>query len=51
MTDDGEYPGGRPDPVPDEDDPTPVGDVVWPLMVLLAAVYAFFCYRRRRARA
>ena len=52
MTNDGEYPGGRPDPVPDEeDDPTPVGDVVWPLMVLLAAVYAFFCYRRRRARA
>lgn len=32
-------------------DPTPVGDVVWPLMVLLAAVYAFFCYRRRRTRA
>ena len=52
MTDDGEYPGGRPDPVPDEeDDPTPVGDVVWPLMALFAAVYAFFCYRRRRARA
>lgn len=29
----------------------PVGDVVWPLMALLAAVYAFFCYRRRRTRA
>ena len=52
MTNEGEYPEGRPDPVPDEEDnPTPVGDVVWPLMVLLAAVYAFFCYRRRRTRA
>ena len=50
MTNDGEYPEDREDPVPDEV-VTPVGDVVWPLMVLLAAVYAFFCYRRRRARA
>ncbi len=50
MTNDGEYPDDREDPVPDEV-VTPVGDVVWPLMVLLAAVYAFFCYRRRRARA
>lgn len=35
-----------------DDDPLdpfldPVGDVVWPLMILLAAGYAFFCYRRR----
>lgn len=50
MTNDGEYPDDREDPIPDEV-VTPVGDVVWPLMVLLAAVYAFFCYRRRRARA
>lgn len=45
-----DYPDDREDPVPDEV-VTPVGDVVWPLMALLAAVYAFFCYRRRRARA
>lgn len=50
MTNDGEYPDDREDPVPDEVI-VPVGDVVWPLMVLLAAVYAFFCYRRRRTRA
>ena len=31
--------------------PDPVGDVVWPLMILLAAGYAFFCYRRHRTRA
>lgn len=45
-----DYPDDREDPVPDEV-VTPVGDVVWPLMALLAAVYAFFCYRRRRTRA
>ena len=50
MTNDGEYPDDREDPVPDEVI-TPVGDVVWPLMALFAAVYAFFCYRRRRTRA
>lgn len=50
MTNEGEYPEDREDPVPDEVI-VPVGDVVWPLMVLLAAVYAFFCYRRRRTRA
>lgn len=50
MTNEGEYPEDREDPVPDEV-VVPVGDVVWPLMVLLAAVYAFFCYRRRRTRA
>lgn len=50
MTNEGEYPDDREDPVPDEV-VVPVGDVVWPLMVLLAAVYAFFCYRRRRTRA
>ena len=49
MTNEGEYPEDREDPVPDEV-VVPVGDVVWPLMVLLAAVYAF-CYRRRRTRA
>ena len=32
MTEDGEYPEDRPDPVPDE---TPVGDVAWALMLLL----------------
>ena len=50
MTNEGEYPEDREDPVPDEVI-VPVGDVVWPLMVLLAAVYAFFCYRRHRTRA
>ena len=50
MTNEGEYPEDREDPVPDEV-VVPVGDVVWPLMGLLAAVYAFFCYRRRRTRA
>lgn len=50
MTNEGEYPEDREDPVPDEV-VVPVGDVVWSLMVLLAAVYAFFCYRRRRTRA
>ena len=45
MTEDGEYPGGRPDPLPDEE-LLPIGDVVWPLMLLLAGMYIL--YKRRR---
>ena len=41
-----EYPDDFEDPIPDEV-VTPVGDVAWLLMALLAAAYAFFCYRRR----
>lgn len=47
MTDDGEYPEDRPDPVPDE---TPIGDVTWWLMALLAAAYATMCVARRVRR-
>ena len=50
MTEDGEYPGGRPDPIPDEEDPVPAGDIAWSLMVILALAYAgTLYYRRRRA--
>ena len=47
KTEDGDYPGGRPDPVPDEEDPVPVGDVAWGMMTLLAVAYAYIIYRKR----
>ena len=48
QTEDGEFPGGRPDPLPDEI-PQPVGDVVWPLMLLLTGAYAYVLYKRRKS--
>ena len=44
TTEDGEYPEDRPDPVEDE---TPIGDVAWPLMVLLTIGW---CVRVRLRR-
>ena len=42
-------PGYNPDPVPDPEEPeSPIGDVVWPLMVLLAGVYSYVIYRRKK---
>lgn len=46
MDGDDGYAQDREDPIPDEVI-TPLGDITWALMALLAAVYAFFCYRRR----
>lgn len=42
-------PGYNPDPVPDPEEPeSPIGDVVWPLMVLLAGAYSYVIYRRKQ---
>lgn len=42
-------PGYNPDPTPDpEEEETPIGDVAWGLMVLLATAYAYHLSRRNK---
>ena len=48
-TPDGQLPGYNPDPMPDPEEPeSPVGDVAWGLMVLLAAGYGYHLFRRNK---
>ena len=43
-------PGYNPDPMPDEEE-TPVGDVAWGLMALLAGAYGYHLFRRNKPQS
>jgi hypothetical protein len=45
-------PGYNPDPTPDPEEPeSPVGDVAWGLMALLATAYGYHLFRRNKPQS
>lgn len=48
QTDDGTLPGYNDDPVEDEDEDTPIGDVTWGLMLLLTIGWCVRVHRKRQ---